>query len=249
MIANEMKYNFLVLYDKMFEYGGPAYDDKQISSIFNKAQNRVFRRNYRAKSNTQEEGFEATELNRRNLEQFIKSASITGGTVTISTNQTGVHPNGTFYDMPDDFLLAISEAGITGESSKEVTVKPVTHDEYNANVNNPYKKPYKELIWRMDISREVQGSEGIDWSSRTKKRTELIVGDKVTYPLSDYRVRYLITPPDIVVDENIPANQVHCILDESLHDEIVDEAVKIAVGAVKPEEYQIAATEQKVNES
>ena len=43
-------------------------------------------------------------------------------------------------------------------------------------------------------------------------------------------------------------NQRHCILDESLHDEIVDEAVKIAVAATTPEVYQISDKEQKENE-
>ena len=33
MTANEMKYNFLLFYDKLFEYAAPSYDDRQVSAI------------------------------------------------------------------------------------------------------------------------------------------------------------------------------------------------------------------------
>jgi len=178
------------------------------------------------------------------LEQFIENASVGGGTITVSSDQTGVHPNGTFFDMPEDFLYAVEEALITTTSSgEEITVLPVRHDYYRANIRNPYKKPYTNLAWRMDFSRATH-SVGV--TEPSSKRTEVITdGANIT----DYRVRYLISPPDIVCDEVTPANQIHCILDETLHDEIVDEAVKIAVAATTPETYQIADKESKDNES
>ena len=37
---------------------------------------------------------------------------------------------------------------------------------------------------------------------------------------------------------------MHCILDGSLHRDIVDEAVSMAKAAVNPEEYQIGLSEQ-----
>ena len=68
------------------------------------------------------------------------------------------------------------------------------------------------------------------------------------YVVNKYRFRYLALPPAIVVDEFTPANQKHCILDESLHKEIVDEAVIIAQAAVKPDKYQIGVAEQERND-
>jgi hypothetical protein len=244
MLANEMKYNFLLWYDKLFGMAAPAYDDRQVSAILTKAQLRVFKRYYMPNRNRFGEGFESTQKRRTDLEQFIRNAN-----PALSANQIGVHPNGKFYDMPADFLYPVQESLITNLSTPdEITVIPVRHDEYNANIKNVYKRPYKNLAWRMDYSRADHGEDGGDaMTGRTAKRTEIIT-DAASSILS-YRVRYLINPPAIVCDEITPASQRHCILDETLHDEIVDEAVKIAKAATAPEEYQIADKEQKENES
>lgn len=244
MLANEMKDNMLLFYDKLFGMAAPSYDNRTISAILSKAQLRVFKRYYMPNRNKFGEGFEATEKRRRDLEQFIKNAI-----VTPSTDQTGVHPNGVFYDMPTDFLYAAQESVVTDLSTpNEVAVIPVRHDEYNANIRNTYKKPWKNLVWRMDYSRLDHGEDGGDaMTGRTAKRTELITDSEST--VTTYRVRYLITPPNIVCDDITPTNQRHCILDETLHDEIVDEAVKIAKAATSPDTYQIADKEQKENES
>ena len=249
MIANEMRNRVLLLFDKQFEFDAPYYDDKQISSNLTIAQETVFRHNYTI-NNRFKDGFENSELRKRALEQLIKPASLTNSDITVSSEQEGVHPEGTFYDLPTDFFLAIEEAATTAEITGEVTIVPVEHDFYNKNIKNPYKKPYKNLVWRMDISRVDHGEDGGDsMTGRTAKRTELIVGNKSTYPITEYRLRYLSILPEIVCDVNTPSNQRHCILDESIQDDIIREVVKIMTAAVKPEEYQIAVNEQQNNEN
>lgn len=244
MTSNEMKYNFLLHYDKMFEYAAPSYDDRQVSAILTKAQLRVFKRHYMPLANRYQQGFEDSEQRRRDLEQYIKPASIGDGSITTPAGQTGIHPNGTFFEMPTDFLYAIEESLVTATSNnEEITVFPIRHDYYRANIRNPYKKPYTNLAWRMDIARATQPT---GTSSGSAKRVEIITDGSA---ITDYRVRYLISPPDIVCDEITTTNQRHCILDSTLHDEVVDEAVKIAKAASMPEEYQIADKEQKENES
>jgi len=252
MTANEMKFNFQLKFDSLFEFSSPAYDDRQISYLLTEAQFRVFIKRYNPLANKYQKGFEADEQRRRDLEQLIKPAlyDSSGDTIdgveeiTLSDYQGGVHPNGVFLDMPNDFLYAVEEAVSLDGESGEAWVKPVKHDEYLANINNPYKKPYKNLIWRMDISRH-QHAEGTSIAA-TAKRTELIIPPG--YILKKYRVRYLSTPPSIVCDEFDEDNQVHCILDETLHREIVDEAVIIAEAAVKAEKYQIGVNEQERND-
>jgi hypothetical protein len=245
MQANEMRYELLLLLDNLFEFGAPAYDDTQIGSLLTKAQMRVFKKRY-------DPAFELTEERRRDLEQLIKpaeydSTDIPGSTITVSSSQDGIHPNGVFFDLPSDFLYAAEEAVTTDTSSGEVKVDPVTHDEYLANIDNPYQNPNVKsgtsVFWRMDISRETQP---VGVTSGSAKRTEIITeGGTIT----KYRMRYISTPQDIVVDSITPANQVHCILDDSIHPEIVDEAYKIAEASVRPEEYQIALNEQRISES
>ena len=160
-----------------------------------------------------------------------------------STDQFGIHPNGVLLDLPEGFLYAIEESAKSSASgTKEITVKPITHDEYLSNINNPYKNPYSNLVWRMDFSRSVQPS-GV--SPYSRKRTELITNGATS--LLSYRLRYLSAPSPIVVDDITLSNQRHCLLDESIHSEIVDEAVVIAAAAVKPQEYQIGAAEIQRN--
>lgn len=234
-----MLYEFLLAFDKAFEYAAPSLDDKQISSFLTKAQWRIFTNTY--KPGKDGFGFESTEDNSRDLEQLIRSASISGGTITASATQTGVHPNGTFYDLPSDFYLAIEEAAII--ATKEVKVLPIKHDYYTANIYNPYKNPYTNLVWRMTFSRLDQGEDGGDsFTDRTSKRVELIVSQKTTYPIIDYRLRYISLAPDIVCDRLVSANQRHCILQSLVYD-IIDEAVKIAVASTKPDEYQVSVNE------
>ena len=250
MQANEMKFNFMLKYDSMFEFAAPAYDDRQISWVLTSAQNRVFLDKYYTPSNKYGLGFEADEKRRRDLEQLIKDASWTSPSTSVnglqpSATQTGVHPNGRFFDLPANFVYAIEEAVITDAiPNKEVPVKPVTHDIYLANVNNPYKQPYANLVWRMDYSRQVdaEGDPNDGGTVATAKRTELITAPGAT--ITKYRIRYLRMPSAIVVDEFDPTNQKHCVLDETLHETIIDEAVKIAKASVKPQEYQIADKEK-----
>lgn len=254
MTANEMKFNFQLKFDSLFEFSAPAYDDRQISYLLTEAQFRVFIRRYNPLANKYQKGFEADEQRRRDLEQLIKPAFYDSDEmavpedgveeISLSTEQGGVHPNGVFMDMPSDFLYSVEEAVKLTDEPTEAWVKPVRHDEYLANINNPYKQPYKDLIWRMDISR-FQHAAGTA-TAASAKRTELVLPEG--YTLDTYRIRYLATPPGITVDEFDPSNQAHCILDETLHREIVDEAVIIAQAAVKPDMYQVGVSEQERND-
>ena len=258
MTANEQAFSFKLKFDSLFEFGAPAYDDRQIGYLLTEAQFRVFIKRYNPMGNKYKKGFEDDEQRRRDLEQLIKpalydatSAIPTGvEAISISSEQGGVHPEGIFFDMPGNFLYAVEEASTLktdpGDivSPRESWVRPVKHDEYLANITNPYKQPYKDLVWRMDISR-FQDAEGTS-TAATAKRTELILPSG--YAVERYRVRYLSTPPSIVVDQFDLDNQRHCVLDETLHREIVDEAVAMADAAVKKEDYQVSLNEKQRSE-
>ena len=230
----------MLKFDSLFEFAAPAYDDRQISFLLSSAQEKVFINRYYSPANKFQRGFEFDEKRRKDLAQLVKSASIENGDIEISGDQTGVHPNGVFYNMPEGYLYSIEETAKLGESNVEIPVKPVRHDEYIANIKNPYKKPYSGLVWRMDIGREID-PEGGTTHADINKRVELITDGT---NISDYRVRYLRMPPAIIVDEFDPSNQKHCVLDESLHELIVEEAVKIARANVKPESYEVSMAEK-----
>lgn len=214
-MADELEF----LFDKIANNDSPGYEDTELSVILNKAQERFVYKNYGG-TNPLKEGFEETEKRRKDLSELTANSEIT----TASTTQTGVLTNGTFFDLPANFLYAISEeVTITSTdacyNNKRIKVKPITHDQYVANVDNPFKKPYEGLTWRMDYSRVTDNTN--------PKRHELITNG--SYTIAKYHLRYLRRPPAIVVNRTTPASQVSCILDESTHRRIIDIAVELAL--------------------
>jgi hypothetical protein len=219
MTANTMAFEFNVGFDKITNFDAPGYEDAEISSLLNKAQERFFLQTYSA-TNKFKEGFEETEKRRKDLSELIANATIS----VASATQTGSLPNGTLYDLPTNFLYAIKEEVVISsedecDNGKRIKVKPITHDEYTINIDNPFKQPDNQLVWRLDYSRVTDNVN--------PKRHELITDG--SYSISAYHLRYLRRLPDIVVDLDTPANQVNCILDEITHRRIVDLAIEIAL--------------------
>ena len=231
MTAAEFKIQFLIFYDKIAGSSAPPYEDSEIESFLNKAQLQYVKSHYDFKKNRSKEGVEETEKRRKDLAELIRNAN-----PTISQNQSGVNPNGIFYDLPPDLMYTLKEeVSITSENDcidgKRIPVKPVTHDEYNAYIYNPFKKPDDTLVWRMDFS---------PYQSIIK-RHELITDG--TYTVSKYHLRYLKTPKEISITNNITSE-----LNSNIHEEIVDIAVRMATAITSPSEYQIKTAEQQFSE-
>lgn len=236
MTNQEMKQEFLILYDKITNFDAPGYEDVEISVFLTKAQERVVLSRYRGIANKYQEGFEETEIRRKELQELVKGVTLS----TPSTTQTGVLPNGVFFDLPKDFLFAISEE-VTTESTTEcndgirLMVKPVTHDEYSINVKNPFKKPnIRNYVWRLDYSGD---------------KHELVTDG--SFNISEYHLRYMKELVPIIIGTDTVdgvAGPQDCELNQIIHKRIVDEAVKIATGITDPEKYQIKNIEQQAGE-
>lgn len=241
--ASQMKDNFLVLYDKVTNFAAPGYEDEEISLFLTKAQDQIVKRYYNYKGNKYKDGFEETEKRRKDLAELIKqdiidcTAVATLPALGISSNQVGASTNGTLVDLPESLLYTLrEEVTITGATDTCIAdgtlleVKPVTHDEYTANIRNPFKRPDTTKVWRLDFSSDVGGA----------RRHELITDG--SYSLGTYIIRYLKRPADIV----IPTSGSE--LNPSMHQEIVDTAVRIASGITDPATYQIKVNEEQQTE-
>jgi hypothetical protein len=205
LTAADMKTEFLIGYDRVSNSAAPGYDNSEISLFLNKAQERIIKTRYR-QLNKYREAFEQTEKRRKDFSELIRDAVDGTGTLntSISSNQNGTLPNGTFFDLPADFMYSITERIesdiVCDNVNKIIDVSPITHDEYNANKDNPFKKPYSEAAWRIDYS---------------------------------YFLRYLKRPVEIDID-----TAVNCELDETVHREIVDVAVEIALETIMDPRFQ-----------
>ena len=119
-----------------------------------------------------------------------------------------------------------------------VEVKPVTHDEFNKQIKNPFQTPDNSLAWRLDYS-----------TINNNKVVEIISPYNVTGSL-EYKLRYLKYPkPIILTDLSVafPSEglsidgetaQSNCELNESLHREILDRAVELALRDYKPQNLE-----------
>ena len=231
MTAVEMQEEFLILYDKITNFDAPGYEDDEISRFLSRAQERLVLHVYNPLGNKYLTGFEGNEKRRKDLSELVQNVEI-----TPATTQTDSKSDGTFFELPADFLYTVQEeVDITSTDtcynpSTGVEVKPITHDYYIKNKKNPYKKPYGELVWRLDFS-----------SNGTSKRHELITDAATT--VTKYIIRYIKKPVPICTSATVTIEGVaglsSCELHPITHRAIVDEAVAIAAGITNPETFQI----------
>ena len=151
-------------------------------------------------------GFEKSEKNRKLLNPLVRTGS--SSTLTVS----GVYSNAYSVDLSTitpRVLYVLSEEVQIGysETVNRVPVKVITLDSYTANKENPFKKPYKKLVWRLDVG---NGS-----------LTHYIIS---TYTPTSYYITYLQQPEDIDV---ILATSI--LINEDVHKDIVDRAVQHAL--------------------
>ena len=235
MTANEMWAQLLIEYEKLNSNRAPGIIDfgpnNEASVILSKAQRTYVQMYLLSRNNTARESFDETEIRKQGLSELVKDGT---AATSISTDQTGVlDSNSQFWDLPTDFMYSILERAVinkndcfTGEPA-ELPIRPISHNEYNKYYFNPYKKPFfdgsRGVVWRVTYSREINNDTPSPIVTQSPKRHELITDG--TFSIVDYKIRYLKNPDDIVVDLALPANQVHCKLDDRTHDAIINIAV------------------------
>ena len=268
LTSNQMVTEFNIQYD-LQNLDAQAYNNAEKSFFLSKAQENIVKQRYHPSGNKYGEGFEETEKRRKDLKELTENVLL------LNTGETGAGvtgagqpftaaynlPNGTFWKLPVDFMWTLSEAAdITLSSTNDMyacnsshaltnrRVLPKTHDEYLADKDNPFAKPYYNLVWRMDFDREDH-TTGITADNQT--RHELITDG--TYDVDRYRLRYVRRPADIVPHllpdtTTATADAADCMLDPSIHREVVAEAVRIAVSVAMPEMVQVKEVEVQKSE-
>ena len=235
MTTNEFKNEFFIHYNAIATQSAPSIDDYELSVYLTKAQLEIVKNYYNPLGNKYKKGFENSEKRRVDLKELIVNHN---STTTVISNE-GLSLDSKFFVIPDDVFLIIYETAdiTTGDCfvDKQVNVVPKTHDEYNIQISNPFKQPFKNKIWRLDISK-------ID----NKKVVELIT----PYLITKYQLRYLKYPkPIIITDLNtaFPSDNLSidgltdeqtCELNESVHREILDRAIELALRDYKPQNLE-----------
>jgi hypothetical protein len=108
--------------------------------------------------------------------------------------------------LESDVLNVVSERV---NNSNDIKIKPMSHDEYIVNIKNPFKKPDSENVWRID-----------------RLDAQELITDGVVV-ITSYQYDYIKMPPDIDIDNN-----VDCVLQSQIHEDITDLAVKLALDII-----------------
>ena len=109
---------------------------------------------------------------------------------------------------------------------------PISHDEYNLNYFNPYKKPWTDgtegILWRLEHGTKKVNNIGPD-----RKIHGIIFSTNPNENVTNYYMRYIKYPTDIEINLANPNLQVSCELDPLAHQSICDIAVKLLSAAVR----------------
>lgn len=197
-----------------------AFDEYEKSLFLTQAQEQIVTELYTGRNN-KSSSFEETEELRSNLKGLIKtSPPITESEGTFN----GISKYSKFFILPKDVLFITYEvATISDESAgckngSEIPVIPVTQDEFNRVMNNPFRQASKRRALRLDNSLDV---------------AEIVT----KYNIKDYTIRYLSKPTPIVVAnlEGVTIDKVdtitECKLNSAMHRYILERAVALAIAS------------------
>lgn len=247
MTTTEFSNEFDITYNSIASNNAPGLDLYEKSIYLTKAQEQLIKNYFNPLGNKYQEGFEGSSKRRNDLNELIK---FNESTLEISS-LNGLSNDSKFFKVPSDLFLIIQEEAIITSldsclNNTTLNVVPKTHDEYNIQKKNPFKNPDKSLVWRLDFSSQ----------STSNRNVELIS----PYTISKYRLRYISYPEPIVLSdlnsdfpgEGLTIDGVNtkqtCKLSNSIHREIIDRAVELALSDYKQSNLAIKTQLNSKNE-
>jgi hypothetical protein len=234
MTTKEFSNEFDIYYNSIATNAAPGIDLYEKSVYLTKAQLEIVKNYFNPVGNKYKTGFEGSTKRRNDLNELVK-----GTTSTIEiTSTNGISDNSQFFRIENEAFLIIQEQAKVSSTDKCVNGKyikvvPKTHDEYETQKDNPFKQPDKSIVWRLDYYSQQGGAKNI----------ELIPA----YTVTEYKYRYVKYPEPIILTnlttafsgEGLTVDGVSteqtCKLSKSIHREILDRAVELALSDYNPQ--------------
>lgn len=216
MTALEMKKMAEIVYESIASNDAPGYDAYEWSVLLSDAQEQVI-------SKLVEKGVEYDDLTKMVFaSQILNSSNPTISAYSASSLLTYGHT--VTFTSPaslEDVWLILKD---TVNSTPSIKVIPVSYDYYNANINNPFKKPKTNKFWRL-------------FNNNT-----LYVVAPTTSAITDYKISYIkkslpIIVPGVTLNETVDGTTVtagivtsgqNCAYHNIIHKKIVRAAAKLA---------------------
>lgn len=198
-------------------------DEYEKSVFLTKAQEEIVIDFYSGK-NPLEDSFEKTEEIRRYLSDLIKTYT----TTEKKTGYVGLSKTSIFFELPEDlWFITYESAGLEDSrlgcmNGKEISVIPISQDDYFRISGNPFRGSNKRRALRLDNGNRI---------------VEIVS----EYNIDKYLVRYIAKPDPIVLTDlpdNLSINKIskktECKLNPVIHRAILEKAVKLAILSKAP---------------
>jgi hypothetical protein len=228
MTATEMHQSFKFGMDKMDALDYPNFLPEEIDLLLTQGQERYTKQRYGI-TNPKRTSFEETQKRTDDLKELIRSVTITNyNTTGVSTN---ISSKAKFFPLPADYWFAIQErieqtcdkcndrtiyiVTFPGDEGTPIEVKyaevrPIQHNEFDKTIKDAFKKPDYDKVLRLMY----------------ESNSEIITSANCN--AIHYKLRYIKKPQAIS-----KINNTNCELSEHTHQEIVDEAIKIALEGIE----------------
>lgn len=250
MNLEEFSREFDILYNSIASSASPNIDEYEKSVYLTKAQLEIVKNYFNPLGNKYGIGFEQSSKRSYDLNNLVESHSSQD---FLEDTSKGIDKDSKFTFIPGNVFLPIQEAAYSNDenlcgtikvnweyikpidvekviinSSVKMKVIPKTHDEVEDQLDNPFKNPNKDEIWRINFN--------IGNKTSSNKSIELVS----PYELSLYKIRYVRYPKPIILvdleeefeDEELTiegeSNATECELHPGIHREILDRAVELA---------------------
>lgn len=199
--------------------GEIVLDEYEKSLFLTQAQEQLVVELYTGR-NDKTSSFEKTEELRSNLKGLIRTATLTES----KEDHKGISEYSKFFVLPKDVLFITYESATLADESagckngSEISITPVTQDEFTRVRNNPFRQASKRKALRLD--------NGLG-----------IVEIVTKYDIKDYIIRYLSKPRPIVLEnfDEVSIDGVseisECELDSAMHGYILERAVALAIAS------------------
>lgn len=194
MTNPELETGFDILYNNITSDQAPGLNKTEMNFFLNKAQEEVLKNHLNPKGNKYGEGYD--DSSKRQIEFATSTMSIG------LTGNSDLH-----LDFNEMFAIINESVEVVRDgTSINLTVVPISYDEWDRIKSSPYPYPLKRQAWRILNNGEVQ----------------FVVQPNDT--ISTYTMRYIVRPSKIDLNNTIDT----CKLPEVLHQEILQRAVELA---------------------
>lgn len=224
MTTKEFSDAFDTMLNSYGDFSGTlAFDEYEKSLFLTQAQEQIVIELYTGR-NDKGSSFEKTEEMRASLRSLIKTSPCDS-----IGELKGISKCSKFFTLPKDVLFITYESATLDDKTagckngSEILIVPVTQDEFNTIMENPFRQASKRRALRLDY-----GTTNDDIN---------VVEIVTKYNIKDYTIRYLSKPTPIILADldglsiDKETKTTECKLNSVLHKPILERAVLLALSS------------------